>query len=137
MTCPPPDQGEPLPLSGEQRQRYDLVHCGGSHATGDLSLYPAILESMDGTVTFPGPGLASLPGCPGLSNPHPVVSLRSTTGYTLGCLRHSNGGRRLRACPFIRGSRLVCSGAGGQGAESRVGGERRRKTETGLPRGIP
>jgi hypothetical protein len=26
---------------------------------------------------------------PWLSNPHPVVSLRSTTGYTLGCLRHS------------------------------------------------
>ena len=24
----------------------------------------------------------------GFSNPHPVVSLRSTTGYTLGCLRH-------------------------------------------------
>jgi hypothetical protein len=44
---------------------------------------------MDITVTFLGPGLASLPGCPGLSNPHPVVSLRSTTGYTLGCLRHS------------------------------------------------
>ena len=43
---------------------------------------------MDITVTFLGPGLASLPGCPGLSNPHPVVSLHSTTGYTLGCLRH-------------------------------------------------
>jgi hypothetical protein len=57
--------------------------------TEDLSLYPAILESMDITVTFLGPGLASLPGCPGLSNPHPVVSLRSTTGNALGCLRHS------------------------------------------------
>ena len=36
-------------------------------------------------------GLASLPGCRGVSNLNPVVSLRSTTGYTLGCLRHSFG----------------------------------------------
>ena len=33
--------------------------------------------------------LASLPGCMGsLGDPVPVVSLRSTTGYHLGCLRH-------------------------------------------------
>jgi len=38
-------------------------------------------------------GLASLPGCPVLSNLCPVVSLRSTTGYTLECLRHSLEGR--------------------------------------------
>jgi hypothetical protein len=36
-------------------------------------------------------GLASLPGSPGVSNLNPVVSLRSTTGYTPGCLRHSFG----------------------------------------------
>jgi hypothetical protein len=65
----------------------------GRGMTGDLTLYSAILGSMAVTVTFPGPGLASLPGCPGLSNPHPVVSLRSTTGYRLGCLQHSFGGR--------------------------------------------
>jgi len=96
----------------------DLVH-SRSGVTEDLSPYPAIMESMDITVTFLGPGLASLPGCPGLSNRHPVVSLRSTAGYTLGCLRYSFEGRRLRACPSIRGFRSVSSGAGGQGAESR------------------
>ena len=38
-------------------------------------------------------GLASLPGCTGPSTPYPVVSLRSTTGYPLGCLRHPSEGR--------------------------------------------
>jgi len=39
--------------------------------------------------------LASLPGCFACSIRLPVVSLRSTTGYKLGCLRH-------RKCFFIR-----------------------------------
>jgi hypothetical protein len=37
-------------------------------------------------------GLASLPGCSGPLNLYPVVSLRSTTGSLLGCLRHYCGG---------------------------------------------
>ena len=39
------------------------------------------------------PGLASLPGCTGPSTPYPVVSLRSTTGYPMGCLWHPCEGR--------------------------------------------
>lgn len=48
-------------------------------------------------------GLASLPGCPGVSNLNPVVSLCSTTGYRLGCLRHLLEGR----FPVQRRARLT------------------------------
>jgi len=41
--------------------------------------------------------LASLPGCGGYFHFEPVVSLRSTTGYALGCLRHPDALHRA-AC---------------------------------------
>ena len=44
-----------------------------------------------------GAGLAPLPGCGPPWDADPVVSLRSTTGYTLGCLRH-HAGRSPGSC---------------------------------------
>jgi hypothetical protein len=59
-------------------------------------------------------GLASLLGCLGVSNLIPVVSLRSTTGYTLGCLRHSFEGR-----PAIQLSTRTIPKGGAGGASGR------------------
>ncbi len=54
-----------------------------------------------------------MPGCTGRWNPDPVVSLRSTTGYTLGCLRHLFEGRpdrQLVARTIPEGFELVAGG---------------------------
>jgi hypothetical protein len=64
-------------------------------------------------------GLASLPGSPGVSNLNPVVLLRSTTGYRLGCLRHSFEGR-----PAIQlSARTIPEGGVGGSSGRRIRGQ--------------
>ena len=86
--------------------------------------------SINATSSFPemrnSPELASLSGCTERLNRHPVVSLRSTTGYPLGCLRHPfEGGLPFNSwlAPSRRGARLEARSPRNRGTDWRTAGQ--------------